>query len=359
MLFRYLIQGVKEQTPEFGERSEGLWDSLRSRSDEPERLADIFMSDAQESLGGRLVLVLDNVQHLAGSDLCARALRRLVAYLPGPLHLVLTGRSLPEPGLKNLGHEAAVNVLQGDDLLFTAEETRTLLLQTFGLPMKDEVVARIHARTRGWVTALQLLRQTARLGQGAPDLPDDIFVRTEAEIFDYFSEEVLSQEARETRDVLLGSALPALIDPDICAEALERADAGTVLLRLVKRNLFISTLESGGELYAYDPLFRDFLKRKLRAEKGAEATRDLDRRYGRTFARRGDFAQALAHYLAAEDARSVLGLLDRHGKALLRAGMIGAVREGAQFLAARGGNPPAVVDDLLGEACRLAGDFAA
>ena len=359
MLFRYLIQGVKEHAPEFGERSEGLWDSLRSASDEPERLADIFMSDAQESLGGRLVIVLDNAQHLAGNDLCARALRRLVAYLPGALHLVLTGRSLPEPGLKTLGREVPVNVLQGDDLLFTPEETRTLLLQTFALPMKDETIARVHARTRGWVTALQLLRQTARLGRGAPDLPDEVFVRTEAEIFDYFSEEVLSLEAPESRDVLLGSALPAVIDPDVCAEVLERGDAGTTLLGLVKRNLFISPLESGGELYAYDPLFRDFLKRKLRAEKGAEGTRDLDRRYGRALARRGDFAQALAHYLAADDARSVLGLLERHGKALLRGGMIEAVREGAQFLAGRGGRPPAVVDDLLGEACRLAGDFAA
>src|SRR5207249_11809840 len=226
----------------------------------------------------------------------------------------------------------------------------------FDLPMKDEVVARVHARTRGWVTALQLLRQTARLGHGAPDLPDDIFVRTEAEIFDYFSEEVLALEGRESRDVLLRSALPAVIDPDICAQVLERADAGEALSALVKRNLFISTLESGGDLYAYDPLFRDFLKRKLRAEKGAEAVRDLEGRYGRAFARRGDLAQALAHSLAADDARSVLGLLEKHGKGLLRSGMIEAIREGAQFLAARGGRPPAVVDDLLGEACRLSGD---
>ncbi len=358
MLFRYLIQGMKEHTPEFGERSEGLWDGLRSASGDPERLADIFICDAQESLGGRLVMVLDNVQHLAGSELCARALRRLLAYLPGALHLVLIGRSLPGPGLKTLAREGSGSVLRGDDLLFTLEETRTLLIETFGLKVKDETVARVHARTRGWVTALQLLRQTARLGQGASALPEDIFVRTEAEIFDYFSEEVLSLEKPESRDVLLRSALPAVIDPDICAEALERADAGMALAGFVKRNLFISPLESGGPLYAFDPLFRNFLKRKLRAETGAGGVRDLDRRYGRAFFRRGDFTQALAHYVAAEDRRSIQDLLERHGKALLRSGMIEAVREGARFLAARDSGLP-VVDDLLGEACRLGGDYAA
>jgi len=358
MFFRYLIHGVQEHTPEFGERSEGLWDSLRSRSDEPERLADIFIGDAQESLGGRMVLVLDNVQHLAGNEPCARALRRLLAYLPGALHLVLIGRALPEIGLQALVGEDAVSLLQGDELLFTPQETRTLLRETFALPIKDATAARVHARTRGWVTALQLLRQTARLGRGAADLPEEIFVRTESEIFDYFSEEVLSAESPETRDFLLGSAPPAVIDPDLCAEVLGRQDIGEVLASLVKRSLFLSPLESRGEYYAYDPLFRDFLKRKLRGDRGVAGARDLDLRYGRAFARRGDFAQALAHFIAADDPRRVLGLLERHGRSLLRAGMIAPVREGAQFVEPRDGGGP-VVDDLLGEACRLAGDYAA
>ncbi|OLC53774.1 MAG: hypothetical protein AUH92_05270 [Acidobacteria bacterium 13_1_40CM_4_69_4] len=356
--FRYLIQGVKDHTPEFGERSEGLWDSLRSRSDEPERLADIFIGDAQESLGGRMVLVLDNVQHLAGNEPSARALRRLLVYLPGALHLVLVGRSLPEIGLHALAGEDAVNVLQGDELLFTPEETLSLLRETFALPIKDETAARVHARTRGWVTALQLLRQTARLDRGAADLPEEIFVRTEAEIFDYFSEEVLSAESAEARDFLLGSAPPAVIDPDICAEVLGGKDVGEILARLVKRSLFLSPLESRGEYYAYDPLFRDFLKRKLRGDRGAAGARDLDLRYGKAFARRGDFAQALAHFVAADDPRRVLALLDRHGRTLLSAGMIGPVRDGTHFVEARQGGGR-VVHDLLGEACRLAGDYAA
>ena len=160
---RYLIQGVKEHVPEFGERTEGLWMDLRSRSDEVERLADLFIRDAEELLGGRLVLVLDEVHHLEEGVLCARALKRLLAYLPGTLHLILVGRSLPDLGVQSLLADDAVHVLQGEDLLFTLEETRTLLLDTFGLAIHPETVDKVHARTRGWVTALQLLRHTARL----------------------------------------------------------------------------------------------------------------------------------------------------------------------------------------------------
>src|SRR5206468_1629880 len=72
MLFRYLSQGLREHAPEFGARTEGLWLDLRSRSRDVEQLCDVFISDAEESLGGRFVLVLDEVQALEESAPCAR-----------------------------------------------------------------------------------------------------------------------------------------------------------------------------------------------------------------------------------------------------------------------------------------------
>jgi ATP/maltotriose-dependent transcriptional regulator MalT/DNA-binding SARP family transcriptional activator len=358
IFFRYLIQGMKEHAPEFGERSQGFWEALRFRPEEAERLADIFISDAQESLGGRLVMVLDGVQHLEGSEPCVRALRRLLAYLPGALHLILVGRSLPDVGLQALLAEGAVSLVEGEELLFTPEETRVLLGETLGLPARPETIERLHARTRGWVTALQLLRQTARLEEGAADLPEELFARTESEIFEYFSEEVFASESAEVRQFLLGACPPPAIDPEVCAEVLEGLDARAILAGLARRHMFISPLESRGAYYAFDPLFHDYLRRKLRAERGAEGTRSLDQRYARAFARRGDFARALMHALAAEDARTAADLLQRHGEALLRAGMLAAVRSAAQFLGSRGVRP-AIVGALLGEACRLAGDHAA
>src|SRR2546428_5818245 len=358
VFFRYLVRGIKEMAPEFGERSQGFWEALRFRPEEAERLADVFIGDAEESLGGRIVLVLDGVQHLEGAEACARALRRLLAYLPGAMHLVLVGRSLPELGLKPLLAEGVVTLIDGDDLLFTPEETRTLLRDTFDLPAPPETVERLHSRTRGWVTALQLLRQTALLGAGADDLPEALFARTESEIFDYFSEEVFASEPKEIREFLLGSCPPTEIDPEVCAEVLQGLDVRGILAGLVPRHLFVSALESRNAYYAYDPLFQDFLPRKLRAARGAEETRALDLRYGRAFARRGAFARALQHFLAAESVREIVGLLHRHGEPIVRAGLLGAVREAALFLAAPRVPPPAA-SALWGEACRLAGGHGA
>jgi len=202
-------------------------------------MADVLIGDAEESLSRPIILVLDGVHHLEGAEACVRALRRLVARLPGAIHLVLAGRSLPDLGLGSLP-ENSVARIEGDDLLFTLEETGTLLHETFGLQVMPEAVERLHTRTRGWVTALQLLRQTARLEASAADLPEAVFTRTESEIFDYFSEEVLAAESIEMREFLLGSCLPPAIDPEVCAEVLPGLDVRALLADLVRRHLFVS-----------------------------------------------------------------------------------------------------------------------
>lgn len=358
IFFRYLVQGIREHAAEFAVRSEGTWSVQGATAADAERLADIFVNEAEEGLGGRLILVLDGIHHIEPSAACLRALRRILAWAPGTLHLILIGRSLPELGIPSLEADGSATVIREDELRFTRDETGALLRETFKLTMPDEAVARLHERTRGWVTALQLLRQTARLGHDDGTLPGDLFEKTESEIFDYFSEEVLASESQAARDFLLASSLPEIFDPDLCSEALGDADVHGLLMQLFKRRLFLSPLESRAEYYAYDPLFRDFLRRRLVAEKGPRAKRDLEAGYARAFARRGAFPEAIAHAIAAGGVHEVLDLLRRHGHAMLRAGTIMPVLDAARFVAsnAAGG---AVIDDLLGEAARLSGDYPA
>ena len=358
IFFRYLMQGLREHAPEFGERIEWIWKESRGGFRKPEQLADVFIGEAEESLGGRFLVVLDQVEHLEGSPQAARALKRLLAWLPGTLHLVLIGRSLPDAGLKGLEADGHATTIGGDDLRFTLDETRALLLETFGLAMPEEAIRRVHERTRGWVTALQLLRQAATLRPGAAGLPEEVFERTEAEIFDWFTERVLEGLPEEARAFLIGSAPPPTFDPDLLAEVLEGLDVRAILQDLLRRNLFLAPLESRGAHFAYDPLFREYLLRRLQAGRGREERRALERRYSRAFARRREFHVALQHALAGEDARGTADLLARQGKELLRRGLIDLVRDACALLGRSGSGAP-LLDDLLGEASRLAGDHAA
>src|SRR6185503_17180167 len=133
LFFRYLVQGVREQAADFGERSEEAFAELRPSASELDRLADVFVSEAEEILGGRLTVVLDGIHHLEPSAACVQALRRVITYMPGTLHLILIGRSLPELGIRPLEAEGSAHAIGDADLRFTQVETRSLLSETLGL----------------------------------------------------------------------------------------------------------------------------------------------------------------------------------------------------------------------------------
>ncbi|HKY32403.1 MAG TPA: BTAD domain-containing putative transcriptional regulator [Candidatus Polarisedimenticolia bacterium] len=356
VLVRYLIEGIRQHVPDFGERSESVRDAIRASGGPVERLTDTLIRDAEESLEGGMVIVMDDVHHVTGGESEA-ALRRLLAYLPGTLHLILMGRSLPDLGAASLEAGASVQAMRGEDLLFTLEETRLLVRETFGLSAPEGTIRRIHERTRGWITALQLLCRTVPPG-GDLDLPEAVFALTEPEIFAYFSEETLASEAEQTRHLLLAASLASAVDPDILSVVLQGTDARGVLSDLARRSLFLSPLESRGRLYALDPLFADFLRGKADERLGMAGVRELHRRYARAFAGRHEAAQSLRHWILAGEPRQAARLLALHGKAMVRAGMLGPVRDAAKFVSERGERTPAL-DDVLGEASRVCGDFAA
>jgi hypothetical protein len=149
----------------------------------------------------------------------------------------------------------------------------------------------------------------------------------EAEIFEYFSEEVLAAEPpRRAR-----SSSPRRSrrrSTPRSPRTRSSAPRPRELEKLRERRLFLSRLDGPGDLHAFDPLFRDFLLGKLRAERGERGVALLARAFGLAYARRGDDLQALS-YLRRPRRRRRLDLLRTRGRALLRAGSLDAVREAA------------------------------
>ena len=94
----------------------------------------------------------------------------------------------------------------------------------FDLELTPQQLAEYRERTHGWITALQLVRQVAhrtaadsREGQAAPLDLTEVLRQSEHDIFDYFAEEVFSDEADEVQQLLLRLSLLDRIELDTCA----------------------------------------------------------------------------------------------------------------------------------------------
>jgi len=131
-------------------------------------------------------------------------------------------------------------------------------------------------------------------------------------------------------------------------------DAESLLPDLARRGL-VQFVHGPEESYSLMRPLRDFFDSQLALTPGDRTT--LHRQAADLFARRGSYAEALHHLVAAADHTAVVSLLVEHGTMLVNTGQISAVLAAAEL-------PPAYLDDpriqrILGHARQVRGQLAA
>jgi DNA-binding SARP family transcriptional activator len=159
----------------------------------------------------------------------------------------------------------------------------------------------------------------------------EILKQSEEEIFDYFAEEVLEYETPETQDMLLRLSLFNRIDPVTAGCVLPTEEVYQLLASLHRRNLFISHVNGGGaDEYGFHPMFRRFLRRRLKAKLGEAGLHELKRQYADHLMELGDWQRAGLLYAEAGDTKAIAKIMVERGREMFDAGMFEIVKIGYQ-----------------------------
>ena len=362
----YLAFGIQQQVPAFGEALFAyLHEATGEVAQHPERAVDVFLNEVLEQVEQQLILVLDDYHHLGADTAVHAVLDRLLAYLPDVLHIIIVSREMPPLALGRLRTHSPLSNIDRADLLFTDEETQELFRKVFDLELTAEQLAEYRERTHGWITALQLVRQVAHRNvitsrEGQAEVPDlvEVLRQSERDIFDYFAEEVFSDEAEDTRKLLLQVSLLDRIELDACASLYAGSNCSRVLPSLVRRNVFITVAsDRRGEEYRLHPLFQNFLRRRLRSEIGRTGVAAEHQRCAAYFIERRSWEQAVRHLLAAEDFDGAARVIAERGFEWISSGALGSLASLADGLPqpALEGHPRALAHRA--EVARLRGEY--
>jgi LuxR family maltose regulon positive regulatory protein len=364
----YLTHGIKQAVPDFGDvMLSYLQQSADELARQPERAVDVLLNEVLETVEQQLILVLDDYHHLGAETAVHGVVDRLLAYLPDVLHVIIISRDLPPLSLARLRSQASLTVIDRGELLFTDEETQELFRKVFDLELTPEQLSEYRERTHGWITALQLVRQVAQrqaFAEGARegDAPDlvEILRQSERDIFDYFAEEVFADEPEDVQHILLRISLLDRVETGIVTEVYPEANCRTLLPALVRRNVFITVAsDERGEEYRLHPLFRAFLRRRLRSELGRTGLAAEHTRYADYFLERGAWEQAMSHLLEAEDFERAARVIAEHGGEWIASGALSSLVSSAEALpqAVLEAHPRALAHRA--EVARLRGEYDA
>lgn len=316
----YLATAIRDIQPQFGST---FFQYLEQGGEDlavfPERAVDLLLNEIIEKVEQPLIIVLDDYHHLGRDTLVHKLVDRILQYSSELLHVIMTTRELPPLATMRRRSQSRAMVITRDDLRFTDDEVKALFKKSLNLDLNDREVVEYGERTNGWITALQLIKQVAERATHADpksatiDL-GEILKQSEKDIFDYFVEEVMSRENNETKHLFLYLSVLESMPLDVCAKLYPDMRCLELLPELAAKNVFLTvTGDDSVEEYRFHPLFRDFLRRRLRSEIGTAGVVNERRRVAENFLASGGWEPALTYFLDADDFDRAAAILAEHG----------------------------------------------
>ena len=320
-----LIEGIVHALKRRGQRQ--LWDVERmiGRSHngvlspaELKAAAVRLAMDIRAEVKRPLALVITNVSALNHHRQALAVLDTLINRPPDNLRIVLESREVPRLRVSSLLAQRRLDGIGIDDLRLRDDEF-SLLLEIVETNLDDAARARLSALADGWITGVLLASDALLPGIFTAEAGDPL---DQPAVFDYLASEVIDALPGPVRAFAAEAAILRYMTVPLCEDVLGVSDAREHLAALERRTGFLTRIgiRPSEPVYRFQPLLRHALLDLLQRRTGNERIHALHMRAAEALEREGDLDEAVAHYVEAGSFDHVIGLIERHQGALLRAG---------------------------------------
>ncbi len=328
LFLTYLVAALQTIAPDMGG---GVLGALQSPQPPPTASLLTALLNDITTISDPFVLVLDDY-HVIDAQPVDQALTYLVEHLPPQMHLVIVTREDPALPLARLRARGHLTELRATDLRFTPSEAAGFLNQGMDLNLSAEDIARLLARTEGWIAGLQLAALSMQ-GQQDPTSFITSFTGSHHFVLDYLVEEVLQQQPESIQTFLLRTSILDQLCGSLCdAVLLTPSGSGQETLEYIERaNLFLVPLDNERRWYRYHHLFADLLRQRLQqrstSSPGDEgmSVAEFHRRASLWYEDNGIYIEAFHHAAAANDVERAERLIEKAGMPLHFRGAVAPV----------------------------------
>lgn len=283
------------------------------------------VAGVMDALGDELCIILDDY-HLLDETGVSAGMAQVVEDTPSRAHLALLSRVRPDLPLARWRAQGLLAEIGADDLRFTAQEIKALLVELHGFPFSDASLHLLAAKTEGWAAGITLaLHAAAAQGPAAATQSLAAVSGSSRVIYEYLAQEALGRQPQEVRRFLLWTSVLPRFSAEFADELLGQTGSQRLIDHLERSHLFIIPLDADRNWYRYHHLFQEFLQR-VAAEENREEMQGAAMRAGRMWEERRELHPAIELYAAAGAMSEVARLLATDGLDMIAKGQITTIR---------------------------------
>ena len=354
----YLIEAISKRHKGFGRRAHSMLQQLGGPGSSRPGVAAYLLADMHERLTEPCTFIIDDWQYVNAVTEVRGLWNQILRDAPPTCRFVFASRVKPRLQFARFKTHSGYAELKTDALRFTESEIAELFRDIYNDPLEPSELIELERRTEGWAASLQLVEVSLR-ERSSPDARrefiESITATSDSDLFDFLAEEVLDQQPEETRNFLLTTSILQQITPEIAERLAGVHDGHQELIGLEHGGLFTNRLDE--HRYRYHNLFRDFLERRLVAERSEAEVIGLHIHAASYFETTEQWPEAIHHYLRAGLHRQAARLIAKYGEEVVSSGRLGLVDEWLQLLPREMINQNARLSLLYGEARGISGDW--
>lgn len=259
----------------------------------PEHVLTSLLNEVCEQ-DEEVFLFLDDFHHLVGAP-SERLVTVLLKHAPANLHIVLLGRCNAPSALARAFMRSEAKVVDAGDLRFSLEETAQLLEKSATRHHEDSARLLQHI-SNGWAAALRVLMLSLTHHQNPSGYLNRVAASSRP--LNTLIGDLLEQLPPDLTAFMMDIALTERTCSGLAQTLTSRPDAQQLIDRIESLQLFLLPLDDEREWFAFHPMFRQYLARRL-VELAPDAAATLHHKAAHWFAQREYWRSAVAHAVEA------------------------------------------------------------
>lgn len=324
----YLIASVRARHPDFGEKAATMLFDVGGPGPSRPIVTSHLLAEMHERLVSPCTFIIDDWQFV-GSNGEVRALwNQILRDAPRTCRFVFLSRGKPQLQFARFAVHGGYRELPRAALCFSRDEIASLYSDVYESPLEIGELAVLEDKTEGWAVGLQLIHASLQ-DRSAPGDRKAFLNSVEASIgssmFSFLAEEVMEQLSAEQRNFLMSTSILRQVTPELGVRLAGDAKAAELLEELEARALFTYRVDNHGHAYRYHGLFREYLERKLLAERPLEEVTGLHIHAASHFETTERWPEAIDHFFLANLQHQAARLVSLHGEAVASEGKLALV----------------------------------
>ncbi|MHC1740485.1 MAG: tetratricopeptide repeat protein [Anaerolineaceae bacterium] len=321
----HFISSLQLRFPKFGKIAFSALAEFNQNNLNYDPIIAAIVNDAYENITEHFVFVLDDYHLVRDNKQIEPFINRIVQEMAENCHYIIASRVLLTlPDLSLLVAHNQVAGLSFEELAFSADEVKQLILSNYHLTISDERAAELVTETEGWVTGLLLSTQLSPKGT------EDRMRLAKVSgigVYEYLAQQVFDRQPDDVQKFLLRTSLLDEFDAQLCSRVIGKAlELGRYpwhekVDQILRDNLFVLSVGDETLFLRYHHLFRDFLQNRMRLEFPDETVK-IERTLAHHYSEKRQWEQAYEIYQRLGDDKALRALVYDAGPSMIASGKL-------------------------------------